>query len=270
MTLDALNAFDAFADFRMNGHVAIVTGGAQNIGAAISRTFAGAGAKVVIADRDGEKAAATAGRLSAETGGEVIGLRCDVTDDADIERTVTETVAAFGGISTLVNNVGWGRPYDDPLSIPVQDMVEAYALNCVPALRMTQACRPYLLEADNATVTNSGSMVGVAPAFEFLAYSAAKAALNHMMLSLAHYFAGRIRINSIVIGTVLTPGYAEVGMDEKTLHALANPKNLTGRAGTPQDVANAFLWLASRAGSWISGQTIPVHGGGARSRILPK
>lgn len=261
--------YDAFADFRMDSHVAIVTGGAQNIGEATARIFSGAGAKVVIADLDGEKAARTAAGIAADTGGEVLGMGCDVTSDADIARVVADTVAAFGGISTLVNNVGWGKPYADPLSIPVEDMVESYRLNCVSAMRMTAACRPHLLAADNATVTNSGSMVGVAPAFEFLAYSAAKAALNHLMLSLAHYFATQIRVNSLVIGTVLTPGYADVGLDEKTRYALAHPKNLTGRSGTPQDVANAFLWLASRAGSWISGQTIPVNGGGARMRILP-
>ena len=261
--------FDAFADFRMNSHVAIVTGGAQNIGEATARIFSGAGAKVVIADIDGEKAAQTAAKIAADTGGQVLGMGCDVTSDGDVARVVAETVAAFGGISTLVNNVGWGKPYTDPLAIPVEDMVEAYKLNCVSALRMTAACRPHLLKADNATVTNSGSMVGVAPAFEFLAYSAAKAALNHLMLSLAHYFAKQIRVNSLVIGTVLTAGYADVGLDEKTLYALSHPNNLTGRSGTPQDVANAFLWLASRAGSWISGQTIQVAGGGARMRILP-
>lgn len=261
--------FDAFADFRMDSHVAIVTGGAQNIGEATARIFSGAGAKVVIADIDGEKAAQTAAKIAADTGGQVLGMGCDITSEADIDRVVTDTVAAFGGISTLVNNVGWGKPYADPLAIPIEDMVESYTLNCLSAMRMTAACRPHLLSAENATVTNSGSMVGVAPAFEFLAYSAAKAALSHLMLSLAHYFAQQIRVNSLVIGTVLTPGYADVGLGERTLYALSHPNNLTGRSGTPQDVANAFLWLASRAGSWISGQTIQVAGGGARMRILP-
>lgn len=181
--------FDPFADFRMNGHVAIVTGGAQNIGEAIARTFSGAGAKVTIADLNGEKAAETAAAIAADTGGELLGLGCDVTQEDDIARVVKETVGAFGGISTLVNNVGWGRAYEDPLDIPVEDMVESYKLNTLSAMRMTAACRPHLLKADNATVTNSGSMVGVTPAFDFLAYSAAKAALNHMMLGLAHYFA---------------------------------------------------------------------------------
>lgn len=192
-----------------------------------------------------------------------------MTDEADIERVVAETVAAFGGISTLVNNVGWGRAYEDPLDIPVEDMAQSYQLNCLSALRMTAACRPFLLAADNATVTNSGSMVGAVPAFEFLVYSAAKAALNHTMLGLAHYFAKQVRINSVLIGTVLTAGYADAGLDEQTQYAMAHPNNLTGRSGTPQDVANAFLWLASPAGGWVSGQTFQVAGGGARVRLIP-
>lgn len=261
--------FDAFADFRMKNHVAIVTGGAQNIGEAIARTFSGAGAKVVIADRNGEKAAQTAAAIAAQTGGEVLGFGCDVTEDSDIKTVVGETVAAFGGVSTLVNNVGWGRAYDDPLAIPVEDMVESYKLNCLSAVRMTAACRPLLLAAENATVTNSGSMVGVMPAFDFLAYSAAKAALGHTMLSLAHYFAKQVRVNSVLIGTVLTAGYAEAGLDAAIQERMAHPNNLTGRSGNPHDVANAFLWLASPAGSWVSGQTLQVAGGGARVRLIP-
>ena len=87
------------------------------------------------------------------------------------------------------------------------------------------------------------------------------------MLGLAHYFAKQVRINTVLIGTVLTPGYAEAGLDEKAQYALAHPNNLTGRAGSPQDVANAFLWLASPAGGWVSGQTLHVAGGGARVRL---
>jgi len=99
-------AFDAFADFQMGGHSAIVTGGAQNIGEAIARSLSGAGAKVMIADLNGAKAEETARRIAADTGGEVLGMGCDVTKKADIDACVNRTAEAFGGISTLVNNVG--------------------------------------------------------------------------------------------------------------------------------------------------------------------
>lgn len=262
--------FDPFADFRMTGHNAIVTGGSQNIGEAIARTFATAGANVMVVGRNGDKAESTAAAIESETGAYVRGIACDVTNEKDIARCVDETVRAFGGISTLVNNVGWGRAHDDPLAVSAEDMIEAYKLNTLSAMQMTAACRPYLLQATNATVTNSGSLVGILPAFDFIAYSAAKAALNHLMLGLAHYFARQVRINTVLIGTVLTPGYAEAGLDEKAQQALANPNNLTGSAGSPQDVANAFLWLASNAGSWVSGQTIQVSGGGSRVRLKPE
>lgn len=265
-----MSKFDPFADFRMTDHVAIVTGGAQNIGEAIARTFSGAGAKVMIADLNGDKAKATAASIAKETGNDVQGIGCNVTVQGEVQACVAEAVKRFGGVSTLVNNVGWGRAYEDPLTVSADDMIESYKLNTLSAMMMTDACRPYLLKAKNATITNSGSLVGILPAFDFIAYSAAKAALNHMMLGLAHYFAKQVRINTILIGTVLTEGYAAAGLDEKTQQALAHPNNLTGRAGTPQDVANAFLWLASRAGSWVSGQTIQVAGGGTRVRLKPE
>jgi NAD(P)-dependent dehydrogenase (short-subunit alcohol dehydrogenase family) len=265
-----MSTFDAFASFRMDGQVAIVTGGAQNIGEAIAKTFAGAGARVMIADLNGDKAIATAKSLSEATGQSVIGIGCDVTKEDDIQRCVAETVKAFGGLSTLVNNVGWGRAYEDPLSIDPEEMVTSYRLNTISAMRMTAACREHMLKANNPSITNSGSMVGALPAFDFLAYSSAKAAVNHMMLGLAHYFAKKVRINTVLIGTVLTPGYADAGLDAAVQEKLAHPDSLTGRAGTPQDVANAFLWLASNAGSWVSGQTIQVHGGGKRVRLIPE
>ena len=262
--------FDPFAEFRMTGHAAIVTGGAQNIGAAIATSFAGAGAKVMIADLNGDKAEATAQEIAGKTGGEVLGMGCDVTKDADIAACVARTAEAFGGVSTLVNNVGWGRAHPDPLDVSAEDMIESYRLNTLSAMKMTAACRPHLLKAANPSVANSGSLVGVLPAFDFIAYSSAKAALNHMMLGLAHHFARQVRVNTILIGTVLTPGYADAGLDEKVQHALTHPDNLTGRAGRPEDVANAFLWLASPAGSWVSGQTLQVAGGGKRVRLIPE
>lgn len=262
--------FDPFADFSMEGHVALITGGAQNIGEAIARTFAGAGAKVLIADLNGDKAIETAKRIEQETGSQVFGMKCDVTRGDDIKECVDQTVRRFGSLSTLVNNVGWGQANPDPVAVSDEDMIASYRLNTLSALRVVEAAAPYLRQAKNASITNSGSMVGLLPAFDFLAYSSAKAALNHMMLGLAHAFAKSVRINTVVIGTVLTEGYAAAGLDAKTQERMANPDNLTGRSGRSQDVANAFLWLASPAGSWVSGQTIQVAGGPKRVRLIPE
>jgi NAD(P)-dependent dehydrogenase (short-subunit alcohol dehydrogenase family) len=90
------------------------------------------------------------------------------------------------------------------------------------------------------------------------------------MTGLAHAFAKQIRVNTVVIGTVITEGYAAAGLDANVQEALMNPDNLAGRSGTPQDVANAFLWLASPAGGWVSGQILQVAGGPKRVRLVPE
>ncbi len=265
-----MTAYDAFADFRMNGHIVLITGGAQNIGAGIAKTLSGAGARVMIADLNGDMAKDTAAAIRKETGHDCLGIKCDVTSADDIAATVAATVKAFGGISTLVNNVGWGSRHDDPAAITEEAFITSYKLNTISAYRMSMACLPHLQQAKNATITNSGSMSSAAPAYDILAYATAKAALNQMMISIAHLLAKKVRVNNVLIGTVMTAGYGDAGIDPEMQQRLSHPDNLTGRPGTPEDVANAMLWLCSPASGWVSGQTINVHGGGNVVRLFGK
>jgi 7-alpha-hydroxysteroid dehydrogenase len=261
-------SFDAFADFRMDGHNVIITGGAQNIGAGIAKTLSGAGAKVMIADLNGDKAAKTAAGIAEETGNDCRGMACNVTSQADIDAVAAATAEAFGGISTLVNNVGWGGRQPDPAAIPEEEFVTSYKLNTISAYRMSMACLPFLEKAENASITNSGSFSSAVPAYDILPYATAKAALNQMMVSLAHMLNKRVRVNSILIGTVMTAGYGDAGISPEMQDKMAHPDNLTGRPGRPQDIANAMLWLCSPAAGWVSGQTINVHGGGGVVRLF--
>jgi 7-alpha-hydroxysteroid dehydrogenase len=260
--------FDAFAEFRMDGHNVIITGGAQNIGAVIAKTLSGAGAKVMIADLNGDKAAETASAIAAITGNDCQGMACDVTDKAAIDAVVTKTVKEFGGISTLVNNVGWGGRQENPKAIPEDEFLASYKLNTISAYRMSMACLPYLEKAKNASITNSGSFSSAVPAYDILPYATAKAALNQMMVSLAHLLNKQVRVNSILIGTVVTAGYADAGITPEMQEKLSHPDNLIGRPGRSEDIANAMLWLCSPAGGWLSGQTINVHGGGNVIRLF--
>jgi 7-alpha-hydroxysteroid dehydrogenase len=265
-----MSSYDAFAEFRMTGHNVIITGGAQNIGAGIARTHSGAGAKVMIADLNGEKAAETAAQIARETGNDCRGMACNVTVKEDIDAVVAATVKAFGGISTLVNNVGWGGRQDDPAAIPEDEFIASYKLNTISAYRMSMACLPWLEKAENGTITNSGSFSSAIPAYDILPYATAKAALNQMMVSIAHMLNKRVRVNSVLIGTVMTAGYGDAGIDPEMQERLSHPDNLTGRPGRAEDVANAMLWLCSPASRWISGQTINVHGGGSVVRLFGK
>lgn len=261
-------SFDAFADFRMDGHQVLITGGAQNIGAGIARTLSGAGAKVMIADLNGEMAADTASDIATETGNECRGIACDVTDKAAIDAAVSATAEAYGGISTLINNVGWGGRQDDPSAIPEEEFINSYKLNTISAYRMSMACLPYLEKAENGSITNSGSFSSAVPAYDILPYGTAKAALNQMMVSLAHMLNKRVRVNSILIGTVVTEGYGDAGLAPEVIEKLSKPDNLIGRPGSPADIANAMLFFCSPAASWISGQTVCVHGGGNVVRLF--
>jgi len=261
-------SFDAFAEFRMDGHNVIITGGAQNIGAGIAKTLSGAGAKVMIGDLNGDMAAETAAEIARETGNECKGMACNVTSQEDIDALVKATADAFGGISTLVNNVGWGGRQPDPAAIPEEEFVNSYKLNTISAYRMSMACLPYLEKAENAAIVNSGSFSSAVPAYDILPYATAKAALNQMMVSLAHMLNKKVRVNSILIGTVITEGDASAGITPEMQERMMHPDNLIGHPGRPQDIANAMLWLCSPAAQWVSGQTINVHGGGNVVRLF--
>jgi 7-alpha-hydroxysteroid dehydrogenase len=252
----------------MDGHNVIITGGAQNIGAGIAKTLSGAGAKVMIGDLNGEMAAETAAGIARETGNECKGMACNVTSQADIDALVKATADAFGGISTLVNNVGWGGRQPDPAAIPEEEFLNSYKLNTISAYRMSMACLPYLEKAENAAIVNSGSFSSAVPAYDILPYATAKAALNQMMVSLAHMLNKKVRVNSILIGTVITEGYASAGITPEMQERMMHPDNLIGHPGRPQDIANAMLWLCSPAAQWVSGQTINVHGGGNVVRLF--
>lgn len=263
-----MSNYDAFAEFRMDGHSVIITGGAQNIGASIAKTLSGAGAKVMIADLNGEMARNTAAEITALTGNNCQGIACDVTDQSAIDALVAKTVEEFGSISTLVNNVGWGGRQKDPKSIPEEEFLESYKLNTISAYRMSMACLPYLEKSENASITNSGSFSSAVPAYDILPYATAKAALNQMMVSMAHLLNKKVRVNSILIGTVVTAGYGQAGITPEMQERLSHPDNLIGRPGRPEDIANAMLWLCSPAARWVSGQTINVHGGGNVIRLF--
>jgi NAD(P)-dependent dehydrogenase (short-subunit alcohol dehydrogenase family) len=222
----------------------------------------------MIADLNGDRAKQTAGEITKQTGNECLGMACDVTKETDIAAVVAGTAQAFGGISTLINNVGWGGVHPDPFAITEADMIASYKLNTISAYRMSMACLPHLFKASNPTITNSGSFSSAVPAYDILAYATAKAALNQMMVSLAHALAQKVRVNSVLIGTVLTAGYESAGVDEETQQRMKKPDSLTGRPGRPEDVANAMLWLCSPAAAWVSGQTINVHGGGGVVRLF--
>lgn len=254
--------------FRFDGKVIIITGGAGAIGSAAARVFSALGAHVVISDINEDKLTKMAAEIQKETGNEVYGIKADSTLESDMKMLVDKTVAKFGKISGLINNVGWGAA--TPLwGSDTEKMVKSYVLNTVGAYNLTKYCMPYLEKEPNASVVFSNSMVGTTPSPEFIEYSTAKAGLRNMAHSMAVASGPKVRFNEIVIGSVDNgDATLEAGYDPEMLRKISEGIVMK-RRGLPIDIAYAMMYLMSNAASWITGIEVNVDGGGMYESKMP-
>ena len=254
--------------FSLDGYVVLITGAGGAIGGATAEVLAAAGAHVVISDLDLTTARAVADKVTRETGKETLAVKTDVTSEAEQRALVDATLARFGKITALINNVGWGE-YTPLWEVGMDYMMKSYLLNTVSAYNLTKLCMPHLVKEENASVTFSGSAVGSTPSPEFISYSNAKAALLHMSKSIAAMSGPQVRSNSIVIGSV-DNGEAtlKAGYDPGMLKRLAD-SFVMKRRGAPYDIAYAFQFLLSPAASWITGVQLDVNGGGSYKSKMP-
>jgi NAD(P)-dependent dehydrogenase (short-subunit alcohol dehydrogenase family) len=232
--------------------VALVTAGAQGIGAAVARRIAAEGGSVIITDLQDDKI----GELAAEIGDRALPVRVDVTSRADIDAAVAAGVERFGRLDVLVNNAGGCIITSMPEETTVEGWHRQLDLTLVGAARCIQAALPQLLETRGNVVTIS-SVNGLA-AFGNVEYSAAKAGQVAMTQNFAaRYGTSGVRFNVVAPGTVRTPNWdSQPGTLEKfaTMYPL-------GRVGEPEDIAAAVAFLASDDAAWITGHTLPVEGG---------
>lgn len=254
--------------FALDGFVVIITGAGGAIGGASAEVLAAAGANVVVSDLNLETAQAVADKVTKETGRETLAIKTDVTSEAEQQALVDATLAKFGKITALINNVGWGE-YTPIWEVSMDYMIKSYVLNTVSAYNLTKLCMPHLRKEPYASVTFSGSAVGTSPSPEFISYSNAKAALLHMCKSIAVISGPEVRANSIVIGSV-DNGEAtlKAGYDPEMLRRLSE-SFVMKRRGAPYDIAYTFNYLLSPAASWITGVQIDVNGGGIYKSKMP-
>ena len=244
--------------FRLDGHVALVTGSAAGIGFAIADTFASAGAAVMVSDVDLTAAEKAAARI-AKAGGNTAAIECDVTSEEDLERVVDATQAEFGGMTLLVSNAGGGGP--KPFDMPMSDFRRAFDLNIFSLFRLAQLAAPVIEESGGGAMLAITSMAGENKNERMASYASSKAATNHLIRNIAFDLGPRdIRINGIAPGAIRTHALETVLTDEIEEAMLAHTP--IHRLGKPQDIANAALFLCSDAASWISGEILTVSGGG--------
>lgn len=250
--------------FDLKGKTAIITGGANGIGKASCQMLAAYGAKVVVSDYNLEDAKQTAKEINGN-GGKAIAIDCDVTKDEALVNLVDKTVAEFGGIHILVNNVGGGGAgKESPYDIEVEQFKKVFEMNVFSMWRLCQLVAPHMKKSGYGSIINMSSMASVNKSPAISAYASSKAAINHMTRNLAFdYGPDEIRINAIGPGAVRTHALSTVLTPEIEKKMLAHtPIN---RLGEPEDIAGAVLYFAAPISSWTSGQVLFVNGGGEQT-----
>ena len=247
--------------FDLSSDVAVVTGAGRGIGEGIAHVFADAGAAVVCAARRTEEIERVAKDIRAK-GARAIAVTTDVTDEAAIERLAESAVGEFGSLDIWVNNAG-GSPIQAPLlELPREEWDATFLLNVTAPWLCTRIASKYMGES-GGRVLHISSRAGSDPVPGSGHYSAAKAAINNMTVSMARELGPRIRVNTIEPGAVPTEIMMQaLKLEDKDLPALEKGLNLpAGRLGTPRDLGAAALFLCSPAGEWVTGVVLPVSGG---------
>ncbi|MFI6644025.1 SDR family NAD(P)-dependent oxidoreductase [Streptomyces sp. NPDC050504] len=246
----------------LTGRTALVTGASGLIGGGIAWRFARAGADVVVHYHRAERPALDLVERITEGGGGAIAVQADLTREAECARLVETAAVWRGGLDALVNNAGV-QPVQPLEGMTADDWRALYEANTTSAFGCTQAVVPVLAERGGGTVTHIASIEGSAPAPGHAHYSAAKAALIMFARSAAlEYGPLGIRVNSVSPGLIDRPGLADDWPEGVRRWTGAAPLK---RLGSPEDIGNACVFLASDAAAWITGTDLVVDGGiGAR------
>ena len=244
---------------RVEGKVALVSGGARGIGAATAKLLASEGAVVVLADVLEEEGKATEA-LITESGGKAVFMKLDVTDEENWKDVISATVAAYGKLDVVVNNAGIsGRSTVE--ETPAENWDRVMEVNGKGVFLGTKLAIPELRKAGGGSIINISSIYGIVGSETSASYHASKGAVRIFTKSAAIQYAGEgIRVNSVHPGFVDSPMTAAAHALPE-VHDLRVGRTPLGRMGTPEDIAAGVLYLASDESSFVTGSELVIDGG---------
>jgi 7-alpha-hydroxysteroid dehydrogenase len=250
--------------FLVTDRVAIVSGSGRGIGAACARTLAEAGAHVVLVARTKTDLDAVAAQV-AQLGRRSLTIVSDLRDTANAAAVVERTLASFGRLDILINNVGGSPPNRAPkpqrafLDLDADYLNAAFHLNVTTALALAQQAVPHLLASGDGAIVNISSAMAKNPDRGMLPGGTSKAALSYMTKLMSRDLAPRIRVNAVAPGSTWTPALERYYTAEELEAKIA--RTPMRRLGTPEDIALAVLFFASPASGYVTGEVLEVDGG---------
>jgi NAD(P)-dependent dehydrogenase (short-subunit alcohol dehydrogenase family) len=247
--------------FDLTGRVALITGATRGLGLAMSRAFAAAGADLVVASRKQQAVLEAVAELEG-TGCRALGCACHVGRWDEVQRLVDAAYGAFGRVDVLVNNAGMAPQYATLTDVTEDLFDKTVAVNLKGPFRLCALVGERMAAGDGGSIINVSSTGAVRPTRDIVPYAAAKAGLNAMTVGFADAFGPKVRVNGIMPGPFLTT-IAEA-WDPASVEAMTQAFALR-RAGLPEEIVGAALYLASDASSFTTGSILTVDGGASRA-----